>query len=80
MEIINAKQTRLKWKFPQGPAGLFEAIIWNGKITQVNMCKNGSSESGDSLHAYEHSENFLRQVYTALGELLQHLDALGVNK
>lgn len=72
MEIINKKNTILTWDLQS--YGLFRVVLWDGKITRIDMCRQGSSTDSDSLHAFEGSEGFLRHVHSALSELFTFLD------
>lgn len=72
MKKYESKKVSLKWDADK--FGLFEAIIWDGKITDVRMCRNGSSLSSEALWATGGSEEFLKEIYKCLGELIEYLD------
>lgn len=72
MEKHESKRIVLKWNIDK--FGLFEVIIWDGKITDVRMCKNGSLLESEVLWATSGSEGFLKEVYKCLGELLQYME------
>lgn len=70
-----AKRVTLKWDIQStSTLGLFEATLWDGLITDVRMCKNGSSLGSEALYTTIGSEEFLREVHRCLGELLEFLD------
>ena len=73
MEIQKAHREILGWNF-EG-MGLFEATIWDGKITDIRFCRKGSSMTSEVLWASTGCEEFLKFVYEALGELLGHIDS-----
>ena len=76
MEIKKNNEIVLEWEYPPG---LFEARIWNGKIASVNFYKDKDRNSSiipEKLFATVGSEEFLKDIYTALGELLSYLEKI----
>ena len=70
MEVKRYTQETLRWEF-EG-YGLFEATIWDGRITDLRFHRTGS-ENDEMLWASKGSEDFLKCVYKALGETLDYL-------
>lgn len=71
-KIENENRKTLNWDLED--FGLFEASLSDGKINDVRMCRQGSNITGvDSLWACEGSEEFLKQVHKALGQLLKYI-------
>ena len=73
MWILKAHRESLGWDFKG--MGLFEATIWDGKLTDIRFCRKGSSVTSEVLWASTGCEGFLKSVYQALGELIGHIDS-----
>lgn len=71
MQITKANRETIKWNI--NGMGLFEATIWDGRITDIRMHRQGSPLDGQRLWASQGCEEFLRAVHGALGDLLDHL-------
>ena len=71
MKVQKGNQEILTWDFKD--MGLFQATVWDGKITDVRFCRKGSNISSENLWASNGCEEFLKFVYEALGELLGHI-------
>ena len=72
MQVTKASREIIRWDIKG--MGLFEATIWDGRITDVRMHRQGSNLDGERLWASNGCEEFLRVVHNALGDLLDHLD------
>ena len=72
MEVTKSDYESIRWDIKG--MGLFKATIWDGKITDIKMHRQGSSLDGERLWASNGCEKFLREVHNALGQLLDHLD------
>lgn len=73
MWILKAHRESLGWDFKG--MGLFEATIWDGKITDVRFFRKGSNVTSEVLWASNGCEEFLKFVYQALGDLLEHIES-----
>lgn len=74
MIITDEKRRVIKWDVPE--FGLFEATIWDGKLTDFRCCENGSLiETGNSV--YNTNPKFLERVRDAITDLLEQLRAAG---
>lgn len=66
MEKKVSEQKILKW---ENDFGLFEATIWDGKLTDFRACESGSSPT-----IYNSNPDFLKEVANAINELLAELN------
>lgn len=70
MKVKKCVQEVCEWSFQK--YGKFEATFWDGKITDVRFYRSGST--GEGLWAVHGSEDFLKCVHKALGELLKKVE------
>ena len=74
MELKESKKPETYgWNF-EG-MGKFEVQLWNGRIEMLRM-NSTLDYTSNQLIATAGSEEFLRNIYTALGELLEYLNLL----
>ena len=71
MKIKKGVQEVLTWDF--SGLGLFEAILWDGKITDIRFCRAGSNLEGEMLWASSGCEKFIKAVHEALGDVIKYL-------
>lgn len=67
---IEEKRKVIKWDVPE--FGLFEATIWDGKLTDFRCCEHGSLiEVGNCI--YNTNPEFLEKVRDTITDLLKEL-------
>lgn len=70
------KQTLVKTIYRWGNMpGHFEAITWDGRLYNLQFVESTASDALKLIVA-QGSEEFLRNVHTALGELLKDLKVI----
>ena len=73
MIVNNEKRKVIKWDVPA--FGVFEATIWNNKLTDFRACENGSTPTIRSENVY-----FLERLKDSLEDLLDQWRVSGVGQ
>lgn len=66
MDVTEQKRKIIKWDYKD--FGLFEATIWDGKLTDYRACLSGSLPSINTDNI-----EFLKKVRDSINELLKHV-------
>lgn len=72
MDMKSETRQKIKW---DTEFGQFEATLWDGTITDIRMCLQGSLVEGTHFYCAsdKNAHKFVKEVHRCLGELLEHI-------